>query len=594
MLDLLIRGGTVVDGTGASGFRGDVGIRDGSIVAVGDIDEPARQRLDANGLVVAPGFVDIHTHYDAQLFWDPFASPSPLHGVTTVIGGNCGFSLAPAGREHAAYLMRMLARVEGMPLEALQTGLDWDWTSFGGWLDRLQGRIAVNAGFLAGHSAVRRVVMGDAATAERASERQIEEMARLLHRAISDGALGFSTSQSPTHSDWDSNPVPSRLAAAEEMLALAAVVGDHPGTTLELILPGCLSGFTPEEVELMASISLAGNRPVNWNVLGVSAANPDAHVHQLDASTRAAERGARVIALTLPHSMRVRLSFLSGFILDALPGWRQVMSRPVAERMQALSDPAVRRRLAEGAASPEAGILRGLSNWGRLELVETFAEKNQALAGRSVGSVAGELGKEPFDALLDIVVADELRTGISPPDTTGSDEDWRLRAEVWRDPRTIVGGSDSGAHLDMMCGAIYSTSLLGNAVRDRGLLSLEEAVHQLTDVPARLYGLRGRGRLSEGWRADIVVFDPGEVGHGPERTRHDLPAGAPRLYADAVGIRHVLVNGGEIVRDGAFTGAMPGRLLRSDVDTETVAVPGGAQAAGSGSGVEAGQDGGAA
>jgi N-acyl-D-aspartate/D-glutamate deacylase len=215
-------------------------------------------------------------------------------------------------------------------------------------------------------------------------------------------------------------------------------------------------------------------------------------------------------------------------------------------------------------------MLRGLAKWERLDLAETFSPETAPYTGRSVGDVAAERGVDPFDALLDIVVADELRTGLHPALPEGSDDDWKMRAEVWRDPRTIVGGSDAGAHLDMMCGAIYSTALLGSAVRDRQLLTLEEAVHQLTDVPARLYGLRGRGRIVNGAHADFVMFDPATVGHGPDRTRNDLPGGAPRLYAEATGIAHVVVNGVEVAADGAATGASPGTLLRSGRDTETV------------------------
>jgi N-acyl-D-aspartate/D-glutamate deacylase len=320
----------------------------------------------------------------------------------------------------------------------------------------------------------------------------------------------------------------------------------------------------------MTSMCLAADRPMNWNLLGVSAAKPDFHQHQLSLSDRAAERGARIVALTLPHVMRIRLSFLSGFVLDGLPGWRDTMHLPVAERLRALSDPDVRQRLKASADSPEAGMLRGLANWGRLELAETFAPSTQEYTGRTVADVASERGVDPFDALLDIVVADELRTGLHPALPEGSDDDWKLRAEIWRDPRTVVGGSDAGAHLDMMCGAIYSTSLLGDGVRERQLLTMEEAVHQLTDVPARLYGLRDRGRIAAGAAADLVLFDPDTVGPGPTRTRADLPGGAARLYAEANGIAHVLVNGVEVAAGGAATGALPGTLLRSGRDTATV------------------------
>ena len=573
MLDLLIRGGTVVDGTGAAARRTDIGVRDGLLVT--DVDgESATRTIDADGLVVAPGFVDLHTHYDAQLTWDPTASPSIFHGVTTVIGGNCGFTLAPAGAEHADYLMRMMARVEGIPVDALSTGLAWDWASYEDWLGRFDGSIAVNAGFLVGHCALRRSVMGAEATEREAKDDEIAEMQRLLADALRAGGLGFSSTQSNTHNDAEGRPVPSRAASAAELIALASAVRQHAGTTLEFITAGCLSGFSDDEVNLMTGMSVAADRPLNWNLLGVSAANPDFHNHQLAASDKAAERGGRIVALTLPHVMRIRLSFLTGFVLDGLPGWRETLHLPVAERISALSDPEVRQRLKAGADSEAAGMLRGLAKWERLDLAETFAPETAAYTGRSVGEVAAERGVDPFDALLDIVVADDLRTGLHPALPEGSDEDWKMRADVWRDPRTVVGGSDAGAHLDMMCGAIYSTSLLGSAVRDRQLLTVEEAIHQLTDVPARLYGLRDRGRIAPGAHADLVLFDPQTVGHGSDRTRNDLPGGAARLYADATGIEHVIVNGVEVATAGAATGASPGTLLRSGRDTETVTAQG--------------------
>lgn len=574
MLDLLIRDAEIVDGTGAPARHGDVGVRDGRIVTVGESDDSAAKTIDAQGQTLAPGFVDLHTHYDAQLFWDPTASPSVQHGVTTVFGGNCGFTLAPAAADQHDYLTRMLARVEGMPLDALRAGLDWDWASFGDWLDRLQGRIAVNAGFLVGHSALRLAAMGNDAVGGQATLAQIDTMVAVLHDALNAGALGLSTSQSPTHNDGSGQPVPSRSASGDELVALASGVRDHPGTTLEAIIPGCLSGFTDDDIALLTDMSVAADRPLNWNLLGVSAANPAGHEKQLRAYDVAAERGGRVVALTLPHGMKIRLSFLSGFVLDGLPGWRDIMHLPVPQRLAALADPAVRRRLAEGAASKEAGMLRGLAQWDRLVIVETFAPENADATGRSVGEVAAARGGEPFDTLLDIVIADELRTGLSPPLTGDDAADWKMRAEVWRHPGAVIGGSDAGAHLDMMCGAIYTTSLLGKGVREHRVVTLEEAVRLITDVPARFYGLTQRGRIAPGWHADLVLFDPATVGHGPERTRYDLPAGAPRLVADARGISSVLVGGVEVCRDGVATGALPGTVLRSGRDTETVSAHG--------------------
>jgi N-acyl-D-aspartate/D-glutamate deacylase len=572
MLDLLIRDAEIVDGTGVPARHGDVGISDGRIAAVGDIDDLAVKTVDAQGQTLAPGFVDLHTHYDAQLFWDPTASPSVQHGVTTVFGGNCGFTLAPVVADQQDYLTRMLARVEGMPLDALRAGLDWKWASFGDWLDRFDGSIAVNAGFLVGHSALRLAAMGEDAVGGQATPKQVDRMVALLHEALASGALGFSTSQSQTHNDGSGQPVPSRSASRDELLALATGVRDHPGTTLEAIIPGCLQGFSDDEITLLTDMSMAADRPLNWNLLGVSAANPAGHERQLRASEIAAERGGRVVALTLPHAMGIRLSFLTGFVLDGLPGWRDIMHLPVPERLAALADPEVRRRLNDGAQSKEAGVLRGLANWERLIIVETFAPQNADATDRSVGEIAAARAKEPFDTLLDIVIADELRTGLTPAPFGNDAADWRVRAEVWRSPHAVIGGSDAGAHLDMMCGAIYTTSLLGHGVREHQVVTLEEAVRLITDVPARLYGLAERGRITPGWHADLVLFDPATIDHGPERTRYDLPAGAPRLVADAYGISSVLVGGVEVCRDGVATGALPGTVLRSGRDTRTVSV----------------------
>jgi N-acyl-D-aspartate/D-glutamate deacylase len=569
MLDLRLHGGTVIDGTGAPGRVADVGIRGGRIVSIGQDDELAETTIDVSGSVVAPGFVDLHTHYDAQLFWDPTASPSPLHGVTTVFGGNCGFALAPAGPDHADYLARLMSRVEGIPLPALEAGLDWAWSTFADWSTRLRtSGIAVNAGFLAGHSPLRRLVMGDDAVGSPATTEQVEAMAMLLRQSLAAGAMGLSTSRAPTHHDGDGNPVPSRAATDDELLALCAVVGEFPGTQLEAIVPGCINGFSDDEMNLLASMSVAANRPLNWNVLGIG--DPESYKGQLLASDRARELGGRVVALTLPQGMSIRLTFLSGMILDALPGWSELFGLPIDARIAALRDPETRRRLDDGAQSPDAGIIGALARWRNLTVIETFDDETAPYEGMKVGEIAAATGKTDFDALLDIVVTDQLRTGLSPTMPPAGDDVWRARADAWRDDRTVVGASDAGAHLDMMCGATYSSFLVGEAVRDRQLLTMEEAVRQLTDVPARLYGLHDRGRLAPGWAADVVVFDPDTVGPRPERTRDDLPGGASRLLAEADGFGHVFVNGVEIVADGRFTGATPGTFLKSGQHTRTV------------------------
>ncbi len=570
MLDLLIRGGTVVDGTGRPGVRADVGVRDGRIVAVGDVDEQAARTIDADGRVVTPGFVDLHTHYDPQVMWDPAATPSSLHGVTSVFGGNCGFSIAPITPEAADYLVPMLARVEGMPVETLEAGLDLAWGGFGSWLDRLEGRLAVNAGFLVGHSALRRVVMGEAAVGERATPDQLQAMVALLGQSIEAGGLGFSSTFSASHSDHDGHPVPSRFADRAEFLALAEAAGRFPGTTLEFI-PSAGATFSDEEVELMADMSVAAGRALNWNVMVVAAGEQARAGRQakLAASDVAAARGGKVVGLCLPEPMRMRLSFASGFVLDLIPGFADVIHLPHAERRAALADPAVREQLKKATADlpPQHSI----SRFAQFTVADVGNPSLQGLVGRVIGDVAAERGGHPLDVLLDIVVDDDLATGLEPPTIGTDDESWVERVRLLdSDPRVIAGGSDAGAHLDMMKTFACHTSFFAEAVRNRGLMSLERAVRLFTDAPARFYGLRGRGRVAEGWFADLVVLDPATVGPGTVAPRQDLPGGGWRLYSEATGIDATIVNGIEIVRDGKVTGETPGTTLRSGRDTETV------------------------
>lgn len=572
MYDLLIRGGLVVDGTRGTPFRGDVGVRDGRIVAVGQLDQPAASVFDAAGKVIAPGFIDVHTHYDAQLLWDPLATPSPQHGVTTVIGGNCGFTLAPVRPDAHSYLGRLMARVEGIPLEAIEEAVAWDWTGFGEWLDRIDQPLGVNAGFLVGHSAVRRAVLGPAARPATAHE--VQQMAAMVHEALEAGAFGFSSSLSPTHNDGDGQPVPSRYADPDELITLAATLRDHPATALELI-PGSFQrtdGFSDADVELMADMSVAAGVPLNWNLLKISARRPDRHQAQLAASDRVRERGGHVVALTLPDVQRLRLTFASGFVLDAIPGWQSLFELPLTERAAALQDPTTRERLAADAASRKAGAMRAFTRWERVTIEETFSDANMDLVGRTIGDIAAERDEPAFDTLIDIVLADELRTGIVPQSEEDGEDAWRVRAETWLDERTVLGGSDAGAHLDMQCCANYTTNLLGESVSGRQLISLEEAVHQLTDVPARLYGLRDRGRVAPDYHADIVVFDPATIGSSAAYTAADLPGGAERLISDARGIELVVVNGSPVIEHGSPTGALPGHLLRSGHDTEPVSM----------------------
>jgi len=570
MLDYLIRSGTVLDGTGAPGRRADVGVRDGRIVAIGRVDEAAANELDAAGLMVAPGVVDPHTHYDAQLFWDPAASPSNVHGVTTVVGGNCGFTLAPLNAADADYIRQMMAKVEGMPLAALEQGVPWTWSSFADYLGALDGRLGVNAGFLVGHCALRRKVMGHDRAEEVATDDEIASMRALLAESLAAGGLGFSSSQSRTHSDGDGRPITSRYADRREMLAFCEEVASHEGTTLEYITNGCLDSFSPEEVELMTAMSVTARRPLNWNLLTVDGRAAERVEHQLAASSAAAEAGGRIVALTMPTLVPMNMSFRTHCALFLIPGWGEVMGLPEEERMARLADPAVRAMLDERARSKEAGVFRGLSHWGTYVIGDTYAPANEGCAFRRVDDIAAERGSAPFDTLLDIVLADELRTVLWPNTDDGEERTWALRAAVWSDPRAMVGGSDAGAHLDRMCGSNYPTAFLGDCLRGRKLVPVEQAVHMMTAQPAQLFGLRERGLVEEGYAADLFVFDPDTVASEPARLVYDLPGGTARLYAGSHGVVRVLVNGVETVRDGTATGALPGALLRSGRDTVSV------------------------
>ncbi|MFF3765835.1 amidohydrolase family protein [Streptomyces sp. NPDC001922] len=577
MLDHLIRGATVVDGTGTPGYVADVGLRQGRIAVVaapGTVTEEARGTEDATGLVLTPGFVDPHTHYDAQLFWDPYATPSMHHGVTTVVGGNCGFTLAPLNPERpgdADYTRRMMSKVEGMSLVALEEGAPWNWSSFGDYLDALEGRIAVNAGFMVGHCALRRHVMGPDAIGGQPTPEQLDRMLRLFHDAMDAGAWGLSTTQSATHSDGDGEPVASRHARPDELLALSRAVAEHEGTQLEAIVGGCLDRFSDEEIDLFVAMTAAAGRPLNWNVLTIDSAVPDRVPRQLLASERARAAGGRIVALTMPILTPMNMSLGTFCALNLLPGgWGEILGLPVPERIAALRDAEVRARLRRSAESEEAGVFRRLTDFARYVIGDTYSAANDGLTGRVVGDIAAERGQDPLQAMVEICAADELRTVLWPMPTDNDPASWELRRQAWKHEDVLLGGSDAGAHLDRMCGAPYTTRFLGDCLRGRRLVGLERAVQMLTDEPARLFGLRDRGRITEGGHADLVLLDPERIDAGPARLVHDLPGNSPRLDSRAIGVVSVRVGGVETVRGGEVTGAVPGTVLRSGRDTRTV------------------------
>jgi N-acyl-D-aspartate/D-glutamate deacylase len=562
VFDVVIRDGHVVDGTGRQRYKADIGIEEARIVRIGRVSGPAHREIDAGGRIVAPGFIDIHTHYDIQAFFDPTLSPSPLHGVTTVVGGNCGFSVAPISSNSADYIMRTLARVEGMPLAVLEAGASWDWETTADYLERLDGTLAVNAGFMVGHTAIRRLVMGEDSTRRAATSQEVATMSELLRDGLRAGGFGFSTSRGGAHQDVNGDPVPSRLANPEELISLASVCRDFPGTSVEFIPHH--RPFTEEDEHLAIDMAVAAGRPLNWNLIISNAASLQEDLDSLELSDRAATLGAKVVALVTPIDVSTRFSFATGFLLDALPGWAKEMSKSHEDKLAMLSDPAERERL--NALATQPGPRRSIADWEDKVISEAADPNLKHYEGRLVGEIAQEEGKDPFSALLDIVCADNLRTTFTrlPNDSAA---DWAARRRIWRDPRTVIGGSDAGAHVDFLAMFHLTTSFLSEGVREHGVFTLEEAISQITSVPADLYGLRDRGRLKPGGFADVVIFDADTIASEPIETRRDLPGGSGRFYSDAIGIDEVLVNGESIVVGGTFTGRRPGTLLRSGRDT---------------------------
>ena len=574
MLDVVIRHGYVVDGTGRPGRPADVGIAGGRVVAVGDVDEGARRVIEAEGLAVCPGFVDVHTHYDAQLFWDPTLSPSPLHGVTTVIAGNCGLSLAPAAPDDLDFLVRMLSRVEAIPLESLEAGVPFNWRSFPELLDVVAERPLVpNVGLAFGHSALRRAVMGRRASSEAATEDELSRMEGLLDEGLAAGAIGFSSSTSATQRDGDGAPTPPNFATAEELRRLAAVCGRYPGTSLEFIPESSAYGFTDEELELMAAMSALARRPLNWNTILLNyGAIPDLHDRQLRSADVGARAGGCVVPMIIPHNFRVRTDFLESDVgFRSLQGFDELFRLGPEERIAALARPEVRAKLVASLDDARQGSNAMFRDTLDEQLVSDTGEPRLApLVGRRVADIGAERGTGLVETFFDLAVESRLQVGfvryLVPEDDPAVQE---VRRRVLRDERLVLGASDGGAHVRGVLNVEYSTACFAELVRQHNIFTLEELVQELTDVPARLYGLRDRGRLEPGAWADVVLFDPATIGPSAVSFVRDLPGGAGRLFSSGEGIEAVLVAGAEIVRRGAFTGATPGALLRAGRDTET-------------------------
>ena len=550
--DLLIRGGTVVDGTGAPARCADVAIRNGRIAAVGATSGTADRVLDADGAVVAPGFVDIHTHYDAQVFWDRMLSISPWHGVTSVVMGNCGFGVAPTRPAHRELVLLTLEKVEGMSLDALRAGIgaEWPFETFAQYLDAIERRgTAINVGALVGHTPVRLYVMGEEAMEREATADEVAAMRALVAEALRAGAIGFATSKSPTHVGWEGRPVPSRVAAWEEIAALAGCLAEAGNVMQATLGPGLF-------LDEFAAIQERTGRPVSWTALLGGMLGPDGHRAVLERSASLQARGVRVIPQVSCRPLVLEFNLAAPFPLESMSVMKPAARADLAGKRVVYADPEFRRALREKI---DGGLLTRAFH----DMQITEHPPDASLAERRLADVAAERGVHPVDLMLDLSLASGLQTRFRLA-VLNTDE--AVVAELLRHPATMLGLSDAGAHASQLCDACAPTALLGKWMREKRVLSLEEAVRRLTAEPADVFGIRDRGRLAAGLAADVTVFDPATVGCGPLRRVYDFPAGADRLVSDAAGIRAVVVNGVVIREDGRDAvdpeAPLPGRVLR--------------------------------
>jgi N-acyl-D-aspartate/D-glutamate deacylase len=557
-LDLVIRGGRVVDGTGAPPVTADVAVRDGQVVEVGHIAGSAQREIDADGLTVTPGFIDIHTHYDAQLHWDPTASPASWHGVTTLLTGNCGFTLAPAKPDDVEWLMLMLSRVEGMSADALAAGVTFEGGSFGDFLDGLEGRVGVNMGANVGHCAVRRFVMGDDASERAATDDEVAAMQDLVRAALAEGAIGFTSSQLELHVAHDGRGVPSNHAAASEIVALSSVLAEAGHGAIEFIPRTFLNGYDDDDRSLLRDMARVSGRPVNVNTLVQLPHAPDGWKRSLDFAEEATGAGMAIHPMFASNRQGAHFQLGTTFLFDEMPSFRDSLTRPSPEREARLRDPAVRAQMRTEIADPTGRSF--VFVWEVITVESVARPEHEQYVGTSVADVAVERGADPLDAFLDLSLAEDLQTQF----VLAAHPSKRRRAateELVRSPIVMAGSSDGGAHLLSFCGADYTTRLLTEWVPD--VLTLEAAVARLTSIPARLHGLEGRGEVVPGAAADLLVLDLDELGaEESPRFVTDFPAESGRYVVDANGYRSVIVNGEQLLADGEWTGATPGHVIR--------------------------------
>ena len=554
--DLKIVGGTIVDGSGREGSRGDVGIRNGRIVALGKADGDAARTIDAGDLVVSPGFVDIHTHYDAQVLWDKMVSISPWHGVTTAVMGNCGFGVAPMRPADRKGIMRTLEKVEGMSYEALEAGLglDWPFESFPEYLGAITNSgMAINFAAFIGHTPVRLYVMGDDAMEREATSEEVEAMAAIVRGGMDAGAIGFSTSMAATHNAYDGRPVPSRLAAFSETDALIGAMASSGRGIMQCTIGKKL--FHDE----MSDLARRHKIPVTWTALLSGMTGPGSHRRHLKLTAEQRAEGLDIVPQVACRPINFDFDFGEPFPFELLPMFKELMGFDRDAKKGAYGDTAFRSNF-KAETAPEMKSL--LANWTRRAIISTLPA-DRTLEERSLAEVAAERGTDPTDLALDMSIESNFAARFRFPFINYDQNEVR---ELLTDDNTVVALSDAGAHASQLCDACYATHFLGHWCREEGIVPLEEAVHMLTQRPADVMGLTDRGRLAVGLPADVVVFDPDTVGATGLTRIYDQPAGQDRLVSQAIGIHAVIVNGTPIRENGADAidsgQTLPGELLR--------------------------------
>lgn len=555
--DVLLRGGLVVDGSGEPAYNADVALKDGRIATIAPNlkSSDAVRVIEADGMVICPGFVDAHTHYDAQVCFDEMLTPSCYFGITSVVIGNCGFTIAPCKPQDRAYLTNTLSKVEGMPQRALEAGIDWSFESFPQYLDMIEQkhRPALNIAALAGHSALRLYAMGAEAGKRPANEIERQQIKQLFYEAMQAGAFGLGTSTLPVHLDGNGQPVPSRLAAPEEFDDLIEVFKELGRGTFE-ITPG------GGAIDWMAGLSQRSGRPVTWAPLMAFPANPDLHRHVLKKVAGLQAQGIQLYPQTGCFPLTMDLSLEAPYVFENLPVWQRIFKAPRREWTNIMRDDEFRATFRQELAERPL-LFHG--KWQHTDVQPTLPE-HEAWRGKSIAQIAQERGTDPLDTFFDLGLEEDLKTRFILA-LLNIDEE--LVLELISHPSVLIAASDAGAHLTLLCDAGYPARLLGYWVRDKGALQLEAAVKSLTSTPARIYGIKERGMLRPGYFADVVVYDPTTIIDNPKRLVHDLPGGEPRLTRDATGINYVFVNGQPLISEGKIAPQAlekpSGQLLRA-------------------------------